>query len=99
MRLAFHVVDGVDQQARLARFGRLQQVEPRRIAVEHVEIVLAQHVDQVRVVVEHRDLDARGKQQARDDLSHPAQAGDDDARAMRFDHVGLRRWLVHAGAR
>jgi hypothetical protein len=50
---------------------------------------LAQHVDLVRVVVEHRQLDPVGVEQAADDLAEAAEAGDDHVVLVRLDRVGL----------
>jgi hypothetical protein len=78
-----HVVDRVHEQARLPRAGRLEQVEPRRVAVVHAEAELAQRIDLVRVVVQHHRAHAARGKQAPDDLPEAPEAGDDHRAVLR----------------
>ena len=81
------VVDGIDQQARLARARRAQQVEARRIAVEHLVAELAQQIDLLGIVIEHDGAHAVGEQQAGHDLAEAAEARDDHRIAGFLDLV------------
>jgi hypothetical protein len=70
-------IDRVDEQSRLADAGGTQQVEARRVAVEHLVAELAQRLDLVGIVVEHHRPDVVGEQQAPDDLPEASEARDD----------------------
>ena len=78
----------IDQQPGLAGAGRVQQIEPRGVAVEDPEAELAQQLDLVGVVVEHGGAHPAGEQQAADDLPEAAEARDDaPAHPSRLDRV------------
>ena len=94
-----HVVDGDHQRSGLLDAGRHQQVHARGVAIEHFKTELAQQLDLVRVVVEHRHADFIGCQQAADDLAETAKAGDDDGIVLRFDMVVGTALLVALQAR
>ena len=87
------VVDGIDEQARVRRPGGAQQVEARRVAVEHLVAELAQEVDLLGVVIEHDGAHAVGEQQAGHDLPEAPEARDDHRVAGFLDLVvgALRR--------
>jgi hypothetical protein len=63
------IIDRDHQQFRFGSAGCFEQIESRRITVEHLVAELAQRIDLIRVVVEHRDGNVLGKQHAPDDLS------------------------------
>ena len=67
--------------------GGAQQVEARRVAVEHLEAELAQELDLVGVVVEHDGAHAAGEQQPADDLPEAPEARDDHRIAGFLDLV------------
>ena len=87
------VVDGIHQQARVLRPRRAQQIEARRVAVEHLVAELAQQIDLLGVVIEHDGAHAVGEQQPGDDLAEAPEAGDDHRIARFVDRVvgALRR--------
>ena len=94
-----HIVDGDHQRLRLLDAGRHQQVHARGVAIKHLEAELAQQLDLIRVVVEHRHADLVGRQQAADDLAETAKAGDDDGVVLRLDMVVGTALLVALQAR
>src|SRR5579862_192655 len=82
------VVDGVHEQPRLLRAGGLEEVEPRRIAVEHGEAELAQRLDLVGIVIHDDRVHVARQQQAPDDLAEAPEARDDHG-ALLGDRIGL----------
>ena len=102
--VTFEPGQGIDVLPRLRDAGLTlviaeQQVLAARVAVEDAQAELAQHVDLVRVDVEHRGAHAVGQQHAADDVPEPAEAGDDD-RVLLVDRVGVApRRLARAGSR
>ena len=83
------IVDGQHQHPSLAGAGGAQQVQPRRIAVEHLPAEAAHRFHLVGVVLQHRGAQAVGIEQPSDDLAVAAEAGDDDRRVLRLaDLVG-----------
>ena len=85
------VVDGQHHHARLVGAGGAQQVQPRRVAVEHRPAEAAHGLDLLGVVLEHGGREAVGVEQAADDLPVAAEAGDDHRRMLRLaDLVELR---------
>ncbi len=76
------VVDRDDDQLRPVGAGRAQQVEPRRVAVEHLGAEAPQQLDLVGVVIEHDRLVAGAGEHPLDDLPVAAEAGDDHRRLL-----------------
>ncbi|MNT89494.1 hypothetical protein D3C72_2302300 [compost metagenome] len=72
LQAVVHAVDRHHQDARAGDAGSFEQVQPRGIAIENLEAVLAQELDLVRIVVEHRDADALAVQHPPVDLSEAA---------------------------
>ena len=67
------VVDADDDHPGLGRAGRVQDVEPRPVAVVDLEAEVGRRLDHLRVGLDHADLEARA----------PAAAGSRSARPGR----------------
>ncbi len=82
-----HAIDRHHQDAGPLRAGGFEQVHAGGVPVEHLEIVLAQELDLVGIVVQHGHADPLRIEQAADDLAKAAKAGDQHGVVLRRDHV------------
>ena len=85
------VVDREHEQLRLARLGRLQQLQARSVAVVHLAAEAAHEVDLLVGQLERGERDAAHVEHARDDLPEAPVAGDDHRLARVVDRVELGR--------
>lgn len=83
------LIERKHQHARLRDSGRLEQLRPLGIAVKRMESELAEQIDLIRVVVEHRHTVARRTQDPRDHLSKPANSHDEHRILALVDGIGL----------
>ena len=90
------IVERDDQQVGALRAGGVQKIEARRVAVEDAKAEFPKLLDIIRVVVEHRRMEAARIEKPGHYLAHPAEAGDDHLRRLRRfgrarRHVGEAR--------
>ncbi len=81
------VVERDHQQAGALGAGGAQQVGPGRVAVIDLVAEAADHLDLLRALLQRGEGDAAHPQDAADDLPDPAEAADDDGRAIVADRV------------
>src|ERR1041385_5529006 len=84
------IIERDDQKVGARRARRMQQIEPRRVAVEHPKAELAGLLDVIGIVVEHGRLVAARVQQPRHYLADTAETRDDDLarlRQVRLPHL------------
>ena len=87
----FRILGRDDEDLGLVGLRRAQQIEPRRVAVEHLVAELTDEIDLLGIAFERRERNMVRVEQARDDLADATEAGDDHAWRGTVDEVELAR--------